>query len=214
MEKQKVITLCNDTQNFVEKFYTYYVEEKIESTFTDWNARDVLGHILFWIDHCGNKIYHIKKGLQFEMVDAYKANNENYEKNKTVNIEKIFDNINNVIFNCINVIDIYTENELLDKTLPTGFNFEMWRYIVMDMYIHPIKHLLHYYLKTENHSEFIHTITISFDNFMKFSNENMNVYDFNEFFEDYNIKEVQFAKLKNFNKNNEIIEKIIERNIE
>jgi len=61
MEKQKLILLCGDTHNLVGKFYANYSKENIDSTLTNWNAKDVLGHILFWMNHCGNKIYHIKK---------------------------------------------------------------------------------------------------------------------------------------------------------
>jgi hypothetical protein len=213
MEKQKLILLCNHTHDWVGNFYKYYSKENIDSTLSNWNAKDVLGHILFWMNHCGNKIYHIKKGLPFEMVDAYKENDKNYLKNKIIKIDKIFEDINNVIFNCINVIDMYTEKELLDKTLSTGYSFEMWRYIAMDMHIHPIKHLLHYYLKLENHNEFDNIITHSLNDFMEYSNNDINVYNFQEFYDDCNEREKQFIKLKSTNKNNGIIKEIIEINI-
>ena len=212
MKKQKLILLCDSTHDLIGKFYKNYFQENINSSLTNWNAKDVLGHILFWMNHCGNKIYHIKKGLPFKAVDAYKANDENYVKNKEQKIEKIFEDINNVIFNCTNVIDMYTENELLDKTLPTGYDFEMWRYIAMDMYIHPIKHLLHYYLKTENYNEFINVILHSNNNFMEYSNNDMNVYNFYDFYEDSKKRKEQFFKLKDINKENDLIDNLIEIN--
>jgi hypothetical protein len=184
MEKQKLILLNNNTRDFIEKFYSYYSKENIGSSFLDWNAKDVMGHILFWMKHCGNKIYCIKNGLPFEMVDANKVNNEIYFKNKTVKIDALFEEINEVIINCINVINMYAEDELSDKTLPTGYNFEMWRYIAMDMYIHPTKHLLHYYFKTDNHNEFKDMITHSFNNFMEYSNNDLTVFNFFDFYED------------------------------
>ena len=213
MEKKRLFLLCNSTHDLVGNFYKIYSKENIDSALKNWNAKDVLGHILFWMNHCGNKIYHIKKGLPFNAVDANKANDENYIKYKNLNIGKIFEDINNVIFNCINVIDMYTEKELLDKTLPTGYNFEMWRYIAMDMYIHPIKHLLHYYLKMENYNEFINIISYSYNSFMEYSNNDINVYNFFDFYENSSMRKEQFIMLKNTNKENELIKNIIELNI-
>jgi hypothetical protein len=148
------------------------------------------------MDCCGDKIYHIKKGLQFEFVDANKANEESYIQNKNTNMDIIFEKINNVIYNCINVIDMFTKNEFLDKTFPTGFDFELWRYIAMDMYIHPIMHLLHYYLKLGNYEKFSDTIKYSYKNFFKYSNNNIEVFNFNGFYENTKIKIEQFSILK------------------
>jgi hypothetical protein len=212
MEKKKLISLCNRTHDFVGIFYKIFSLEKTSSKFSNWNARDTLGHILFWMDHCGNKIYHIKKGLHFELVDANKANEETYMKNKNVKMDTIFESTNDVIFNCINVIDMFTKNELLDKTFQTGFDFELWRYIAMDMYIHPVMHLLHYYLKLKKYEEFNDTIKYTYKNFLEYSNNNMEVFNFNAFYENEKIKIEQFSILKRENIKDEI-KKIIEINI-
>jgi hypothetical protein len=214
MEKQKIILLSNYTHNIISSFYEEYQDENIISTYSDWNAKDVLGHILFWMDHSGDKLYCIKKHLPVNnFSDTEAINKETYNKNKHSTIIALFDKIKNTIFNYINVIDLYIQEELLDNTLPTGFNCELWRYILLDLYIHPIMHLLHYYLKKGRQNKFVEIVNTVYDNFMEYSNKNIKVFDFEGYYEDNLKKKEQLNKLLEDKINNEIIRKIIEINM-
>jgi hypothetical protein len=212
MEKKEIIQLCDSSHNFIGTFYNKFSEENINSNFSDWNAKDVIGHILFWVDHCGEKLYKIKKGLPCtQYSDPYKENENTYIKNKNMQQKILFEKYNNAIFNCKNAVDLFTENELLDKTFPTGFNFELWRYMVMDIYVHPTMHLLHYYIKTKHYDDFINIIKYSYNIFMEYSDNDINVFDFSGYYENKNKQKEQFSKLKN--DGNEIIKQIMEINI-
>jgi hypothetical protein len=217
MEKQKIISLGSYTHNIITSFYEEYKNEDIISTYLDWNAKDVLGHILFWMDHSGDKLYCMKKHLPVNKnsdTSAIKTNEEIYYKNKNIAIGIFFDKIKNAIFNYINVINLFTEEELFDKTLPTGFDGELWRYILLNLYIHPIMHPLHYYLKKGKYEKFAKIANNVYDNFMEYSNNNIKVFNFDIYYEDDLKKKEQISKLLEEKTNTEMIKKIIEVNME
>jgi hypothetical protein len=51
-------------------------------------------------------------------------------------------------------LDLYTDNELLSKEFPTGFSCTLWEYMTLDLFIHPINHILYQYIKRKDYNEF------------------------------------------------------------
>jgi hypothetical protein len=149
-----------------------------------------------------------------DISDLNKTNKEAYEKYKNVPVNTLFQKVRDVFSGYKEVMKLYTDDELLRKTFPSGFPFELWRYMALDVYIHPIMHLLHYYLKTEDYTDFTSEVTNCINNFLEYANNDISVLNFNEFYENSIEKISQFEKLKEKIKNNEIIESIIKVNME
>jgi hypothetical protein len=215
MDKNKVVALSDYTFEAISKFYKIYRDENSSSSFSDWNAKDVIGHILFWVDFSCRKLDCIKNNKPFnDISDLNKTNNETYEKNKNMSINILRQKTANAFFQYKDVVNLYNDNELLSKTFPTGFLFELWRYMVMDVYIHPMRHLLHYYLKTDHYNEFTNETNNIIGNFLEYSNNDINVFQFDEYYESHIEKIKQFGKLKEKNIHDKAIENIIKINME
>jgi hypothetical protein len=94
------------------------------------------------------------------------------------------------------------------------YSSELWEYIVMNVFIHPLLHILHHFLKRKDYDEFIKEIRISKKYFMEYSKNNVNIYFFGNLFENKDEMNERFIELRDLikNKDNEI-EEIIRINI-
>jgi ubiquinone/menaquinone biosynthesis C-methylase UbiE len=87
--------------------------------------------------------------------------------------------------------------------------------MAMDVYIHPITHMLYHYLKRKDYDEFINEIENSKKYFMEYSNNNINAYYFGYLFENIKEKNEILNELKCIieNKGNDLVEEIIKINM-
>jgi hypothetical protein len=219
MDKRTVLELRDYVLNKIIRFSEYYKNEDISKTdFSDWNIRDVIGHINSWIKFSEDKLESIKLERLFEdisHVDIKKFNKTNYEKYKNASLENVTNESRVLLERYKNILDLFNEEELLSNKFPTGFSFELWKYMAMDLGIHPIMHILYQYLKKKDYNNFIDEIEGSKKYFMEFSNNNIREYNFSDLFETTEEKEKRFTELKERikDKNNELVEEIINLNM-
>ena len=217
MNKNTIIELKDYILNKIMHLCAYYRNENIlETSFSSWNIRDVVGHINGWIKFSEDKLESIKLKKSFEDVshiDIELFNKNIYQDNKNKLLENVLDESKIILEKYRNVLELFTEEELLSNEFPTGFNFWLWKYMAMDLGIHPLMHILSFYLKRNDHNEFINEIENSKKYFMEYSENNINEYNFNDFFENKNEKIQRFKELKKISKNDEFLENIIKINI-
>jgi hypothetical protein len=220
MDKRTILELRDYILNKVIDFSEYYKNDNIcETSFLDWNARDVIGHINSWIKFSEDKLESIKLKKSFEdisHVDIEQFNKTNYEKNKNKSLENIVNETKTALDRYKNIVDLFNEEELSSSEFPTGFSFELWKYMAIDLGVHPIMHMLYQYLKKKDYNNFIDEIEESKKYFMEFSNSNIKEYDFRDLFENKEKMEKRFKELKEKikNKNIDLIEKIIKINMD
>jgi hypothetical protein len=218
MDKRTISELRDYILNKTIDFCEYYKNEDIfETSFSSWNVRDVIGHINSWIKFSEDKLESIKLKKSFEdvsHVDIEKFNKINYEKNKSKSLKDIVNESKIILEKYKNILELFNEEELLSNKFPTGFSFSLWKYMAMDLGIHPLKHILYFYIKRKDYNEFIKEIGSSKKYFMEYSGNNINEYNFKEFFSNKEEKEERFRELEEINKDNEMIEEIIKINME
>ena len=220
MDKRTILELKDYIFNKIIDFSEYYKNENIYITsFSNWNARDVIGHINCWIKFSEDKLESIKLKKSFgdiNHVDIEKFNRANYEKNKKKPLENVVDESKTIIEGYKNILGLFDEDELLSDKFPTGFSFALWKYMAMDLGIHPIMHILYHYLKKKDYDNFIDEVEGSKKYFLEFSNNNIKEYIFGDLFECRKEKEKRFNELKEKikNGNNNLIEEIIKVNME
>jgi hypothetical protein len=199
------------------EFYKFYKNEDIsETNFSNWNVRDVIGHINSWIEFSTDKLESIKLKKSFEdisQVDIAIVNKTIYEKNKNKLLENVANESKIVLEKYKNILKLFSEEELLSNKFPTGFSFALWKYMAMDLGIHPIMHILYYYLKKKDYNEFISEIENSKKYFMEYSENNIREYYFCDYFENKMEIIERFNELKGINKSNNMIREIIEINL-
>jgi hypothetical protein len=113
MNKKNVLELSDYTYNKIIYFGKYYKNENLlETSFADWNVRDVIGHINSWIKFSEDKLESIKTKHSFEdvsHVDIETFNKENYEKNKTKSLGNILAETKIILENYKNILNLFNE---------------------------------------------------------------------------------------------------------
>jgi len=217
MNKNSILELMNYISKKIDYFYDYYKEENIEETsYSSWNTRDVIGHINGWLKYSEDLVEKIKLNKSIENINYNEieaVNKEIYEKYKNKSLENTLDEFKMLLEKYNDVLDLYDNEDLKGNTFPTGFSFEMWKYMVLDLGTHPIMHLLYHYLKNNDFNEFIKEVEDSKQYFFEYSGNKYSEYNFNNFCENKKEKNELFKKLKEYSKNNEIIDEIIKINI-
>ena len=159
MNKKKIFEMADYINSAIIHFSEFYKNENIsETSYSNWNARDVIAHINCWIENSGNKLENIKQKnyrieeINFEFIE--KNNKLFYEKYKGTLLENVKNDTKTVLENYVKVIDLYTEEDLLSTEFPIGISLKLSEYMAYDIFLHPLQHLLCYYKEHESIEEF------------------------------------------------------------
>ena len=213
MNKEFISKLRQYTLNRIIDFSEYYKNDNIvETSYANWNVRDVVGHINNWVKFSADKLESIKtnkifKDIEHKNIDEF--NKLNYEKYKSKSLDNVIDESKIFFQDYENVLILFTDDELLSKEYPTGFPCALWEYMALDLFIHPINHILYQYIKRKDYNKFINEIEKS----KEYSNNNVAIYNFGNLFEQKEEKERHFNELMNTIKNNKFIGEIIKVNM-
>ena len=114
------------------------------------------------------------------MSSLEEINNTIYNKGKNKCRDEIETEYIDAIGSYIKVVSLFSNNEMNLNTFDTGFQMELWRYILMDTVIHPIQHIIYQYLKNDNYRKIVDVIMTSEVIFEKYS-EGKKAYKLSEF---------------------------------
>jgi hypothetical protein len=219
MNKNTIKELSDYSLHKIIEFSEFYRNEDISnSSFSNWNARDVIGHINSWINYSEEKLESIRNKRSFDEashIDIEKFNETNYTRNKNFTLETVITETRNLFDKYAKILNSFNEDELKSKKFPTGFSFELWKYMAMDVFIHPVIHILYHYIKRKDYKEFIDEIKKTKNNFMDYSDNDINVYYIGDLFETKEEKNKRFIELKEYiqKDENKTIDEIIVLNL-
>jgi hypothetical protein len=199
-------------------FGAFYGMETIhESSFSNWNARDVIEHINFWVDFLNRKLESFKKETSFkdlEKSEVAEYNKKNYIKNKHKDLHDTVQTSRKIFGDFKNSLVLFTEDELFSEKFETGFDVVLWRYISMDLITHPINHILYHYLKRKDYKEFVSEAESVHKYCVDYSDDNDTIYYFQDLFENEEKKRMTFMEMPEKIKENKMIKEIIKINNE
>jgi hypothetical protein len=184
MHLEKILNMIRETESNITDFIKIFsTERKYPTSFEDWDSKDVIFHINSWIGFAEKKLRDIQSDLEPDNIsDINGFNVANYNRTMNNSMEMARKSMEITIDEFLNVVSAFSETELFSKSFPTGFSFELWRYIVMDGYIHPNMHLMQYYIESGYYQKFIDLVLKSKDNYLWFAGDDIGVFFFGEFF--------------------------------
>ena len=215
MTTERIFLEIDSTKSDISDFIDAYKEkeEKNVSSYGDWNCRDTAAHILEWIVFSKNKIRAIANALPFtEIENLDDFNFAAWQKNKNEPIEHIHSALLYALDDYKNAVALYSDVDLERRDFPTGFNFEMWRYMILDTVIHPVMHILYHLLKTKHFDLFAAQCGRRRNVFSDFSGGDINVYSFEEYIENRETFTSAIQELKSRFPNDNVIYSILRAN--
>jgi hypothetical protein len=218
MDKKGVLELKEYTLGKIVHLCEYYRNENmLESSFSNWNVRDMIGHINGWLKYSVDLVEKtkFKEPMKvFSYNETEISNKGFYENNKDKTLESTLYEFKKLLERYNNLLDLLNEEKSLKCIFLTGVSCEMWEYMTWDLGIHPIRHMLYHYLKNSDFIEFINEIENSRRYFLEYSENKLDEFNFDEFFENKMKKDEIFKKMKENSINNGFIEEIIKINME
>ena len=210
MNIQKLNNLMDYTIIQMDNFYALFKnEDPDKSTYENWNARDILGHVAWWTRFAGIQLESIKNNKIYNKIDDIEEINKNiYSAFKNISIHDIHNTFKESIYLLKNSIGLFNEEELLRKDYPTGFSFELWRYMDLFIFAHHIVHFLFYYLKNEYYDNFLNIINEAGNDILEYSNNNINIFLFKGYCNETVIRNRKILELNEAMNINGIIMKI------
>lgn len=216
MNKQFIAEIGKYTHSRIISFSEYYQNENLlETSYSNWNMRDVIAHINRWLRFSYDKLESIKTKKPFKDIAHNKLeefNNQNYEKDRNKKLDETVEESKIIFENYGSLLNLYNDDELLSKEFPTGFPCALWEYMALDLFIHPVNHILYHHLKTKNFETFITEIEDS----RHLSNDNAAIYNFKDLFNGKEEKDQILNEVLEIvkTKENKFAEEIIKINME
>ena len=186
MDRKELIDMIENGTSIVRNFIMENnASSNISGSYDDWNNNDVIGHIVGWMNYSIDKLSSLKLGVKLsgeynQAFDLNEINKKLYNNSKNKNREEIETDYINSLGGYIKVVSIFSNKDMDLDTFDTGFKMELWRYIIMDMVIHPIQHIIYQYLKKNEYNRIAEVIENSKTIFGKYS-PGMKAYELLEF---------------------------------
>lgn len=125
-------------------------QDKFQSSFVNWSFTDVLAHNSEWRSIASNKIRLIKHNEHVEFrEDLDIVNKSIYERHSEISFEDATILSKNSIESLVESINLFNDPELQEQGKLLGWIGPLWKYIVYYGFIHPIKHIVFYYIKKQ-----------------------------------------------------------------
>ncbi|MGP1603197.1 MAG: hypothetical protein ACTTGZ_02080 [Treponema sp.] len=213
MTTERIFLEIDRTKFDISDFIGACKAEQTVSSYGDWNCRDTAAHILEWIVFSKNKIHAIANAQPFtEIENLDDFNFVAWQKNKNKPIDCIHSLLLHELDDYKNAVALYSDVDLERKDFPTGFHFEMRRYMILDTVIHPVMHILYHLLKTKHFDLFEAQCGRRSEVFSDFSGGDSNIYSFEEYIENREIFKSAIQELKSRFPNDKVIYSILRAN--
>lgn len=217
MYKEKVDLSVKSIKELISTLTKVFENEDISNrSYENWTFPDTLNHIASWIKYSREIIFNIinKKEInEPDNIETFieKFNYENFNLKKNNTLKEAEKNILFELNEYEKIINLFNE----DYYASVFNKMPVYKYIMIDLYIHPVLHFMYYALIKNDSKTFINILNESNELFMFYSNGNYNVYILDEFFYNSELKNDAFKKLKTDNNDtkSDLLKKVIEINL-
>lgn len=219
--KRKLIELI-DYVNIQEENFIIKLADKKESflgSYDNWTFKDVVSHISEWRILASKKLESVKK---IEYVSFHEEldvlNRQNYKRHKNQPIEEVKLLSIKSYKSLEKQIDSFDNSELIGESKIDGFKAALWKYILIDSFLHPTIHMVFYYIKIQEFEKAFKILENNYILLLEVDNSKEVVTDFFrlgellEELEEMKNKDIILFNMRDFyekNINNEIVSTVV-----
>ncbi len=132
-------------RSLLELFNHAFPVDEAESTYGRWSPTDVLIHLEGWIDYSCGKLAgtgSVPESEQAMTLDG--INRMVWERGRGVDRKTAFLRCGGALDKYRDMLDLYSDSDLERTDFPTGFDWPLWKYILLDLIVHPAAHVIHH----------------------------------------------------------------------
>ncbi|MDD3223957.1 MAG: ClbS/DfsB family four-helix bundle protein [Clostridium sp.] len=219
--KQKLIEniyyINAEEKNFITNFTKK--EDNFLACYDNWSFKDVISHISEWRILSCKKLEAVKSNKYTSFCENLGVlNRKFYEEHKTQSIDKIKLLSKDSYNKLKNNIDLFSNSELISKNKLSGFKGQLWKYILIDSFMHPTIHMVFHYIKLQEFQmafkllEHNYILLLEIDNSEAIINDFFYLGEIYEELDEMQNKDSILFNLKEFHKqniDNEIISNVV-----
>ena len=160
-------------------------DDSAQVTFEHWSAGDVLHHLTAWLSYSCDRLSAILDGAPVREIDDLVAfNRVAWERGRSFPRGEISQRFAGELDRYRETVTRFTAGDFDRDDLPTGFDWSLWKYILLDTAVHPGWHFVYHGI-TRGHYDFAATVLDALSPVMLvFSGGDESVFDLSELADD------------------------------
>lgn len=192
-----------EEKNFIANFTKK--KENFLACYNNCSFKDVISHISEWRILSSKKLEAVKSNKYTSFCENLDIlNRKFYEKHTNQSIDKIKLLSKDSYNKLKNNIGLFDNSELIVKNKLSGFKGELWKYILIDSFMHPTIHMVFHYIKLQEFQMAFKFLEHNYILLLEIDNSEETINDFfylGEVYEELNEmqnKDIIYLTLKNF----------------
>ncbi len=138
-----VLEISHDLANrFWQEFSS---DDSADPTFSRWSAADVLHHLTTWVAYSRERLTAILDSGPIQNIDDLEAfNRDAWERGHTIPRMDLLQRFADELGRYRDTVTRFTAADFDRTDLPTGFDWPLWKYILLDTAVHPGWHFVYH----------------------------------------------------------------------
>ena len=155
MQVSDSIRILEITRNEADRFSREFPDDdSADATFSRWSASDVLHHLTAWLAYSRERLTAILENAPVRDIDDLEVfNREAWEGGLPLSRGEISQHFADEVDRYRDTVTRFTAADFNRTDLPTGFDWPLWKYILLDTAVHPGWHFVYHGI-TRGHFEY------------------------------------------------------------
>ncbi|HOF84807.1 MAG TPA: hypothetical protein PLP41_03735 [Treponemataceae bacterium] len=186
MQVSDSIRILEITRNEADRFSREFPDDdSADATFSRWSAADVLHHLTAWLAYSRERLTAILDSGPTQNIDDLEAfNREAWEGGLPLSRGEISQHFADEVDRYRDTVTRFTDADFNRTDLPTGFDWPLWKYILLDTAVHPGWHFVYHGITRGNFKFAVAALDTLAPAMLKFSGGDESVFDLSELADD------------------------------
>ena len=120
-------------------------DDFVDPTFSRWSAADVLHHLTTWVAYSRERLTAILDSGPIQNIDDLEAfNRDAWERGHTIPRMDLLQRFADELDRYRDTVARFSADDFVRTDLPTGFDWPLWKYILLDTAVHPGWHFVYH----------------------------------------------------------------------
>lgn len=174
-----VLEISHDLANrFWQEFSS---DDSADPTFSRWSAADVLHHLTTWVAYSRERLTAILDSGPIQNIDDLEAfNRDAWERGHTIPRMDLLQRFADELGRYRDTVTRFTAADFDRTDLPTGFDWPLWKYILLDTAVHPGWHFVYHGITRGNFEFAVAALDALAPAMLTFSGGDESVFDLSE----------------------------------
>ena len=178
----EIIRITELVENLAGRFWQKFSsDDSADPTFSRWSAADVLHHLTTWVAYSRERLTAILENASVRDIDDLEVfNRDAWERGRTIPRMDLLQRFADELDRYRDTVTRFTAADFDRTDLPTGFDWPLWKYILLDTAVHPGWHFVYHGITRGNFEFAVAALDALAPAMLTFSGGDESVFDLSE----------------------------------